>query len=108
MKALSIGGFAIVAVGLALAPAVSTIYREAFPTEATRRAALAACARLDPDFQVLTGVVPDAGTVAAKLAWISRHDPERLKGQRWILGPRDLVAFRLTGRAVTVRSLPTT
>jgi hypothetical protein len=53
MKALSIGGFAIVAVGLALAPAASTIYREAFPAEATHRAALAACARLDPGFNRL-------------------------------------------------------
>ncbi len=62
-------------------------------------------ARLDPDFQVLTGVVPDAGTVAAKLAWMRDHDAERLNGQRWILGPRDLVAFRLTGRAVTDTSV---
>lgn len=58
-------------------------------------------AELGADFQVLTGVVPDARTVAAKLAWMSRHEPERLEGPRWILGPRDLVAFRLTGRAVT-------
>ena len=62
-------------------------------------------ARLDPDFQVLTGVVPDAGTVAAKVAWMRAHDPERLDGKRWILGPRDLVAFRLTGRAVTDTSV---
>lgn len=62
-------------------------------------------AALGDDFQVLTGVVPDAGTVAAKLAWIWKHDPERLEGQRWILGPRDLVAFRMTGRAVTDTSV---
>ena len=56
-------------------------------------------AGLGPDFQVLTGVVPDAGTVAAKVAWIRGHEPDRLSGgQRWIMGPRDLVAFRLTGR----------
>ena len=59
-------------------------------------------AGLGPDFQVLTGVVPDAGTVAAKVAWIRRHEPDRLSGgHRWILGARDLVAFRLTGRGVT-------
>jgi sugar (pentulose or hexulose) kinase len=29
-----------------------------------------------------------------------RAEPERLDGSRWILGPRGLVAFRLTGRAV--------
>jgi len=55
---------------------------------------------LGVDFQVLTGVVPDAGTVAAKLAWMRRAEPERLEGPRWILGPRGLVAFRLTGRAI--------
>jgi xylulokinase len=60
---------------------------------------------LGDDFQVLTGVVPDAGTVAAKLAWIWKHDPDRLEGQRWILGPRDLVVFRMTGRAVTDTSV---
>lgn len=60
---------------------------------------------LGDDFQVLTGVVPDAGTVAAKLAWIRKHDPDRLDGQRWILGPRDLVVLRLTGRAVTDTSV---
>ncbi|MGH2596766.1 MAG: xylulokinase [Actinomycetota bacterium] len=69
------------------------------------RRAGAEAAALGDDFQVLTGVVPDAGTVAAKLAWISSHDPESLSGQRWILGPRDLVAFRLTGRAVTDASV---
>jgi xylulokinase len=69
-----------------------------------RRAGVEAAA-LGEDFQVLTGVVPDAGTVAAKLAWLSNHDPERLEGQRWILGPRDVVAFRLTGRAVTDASV---
>jgi xylulokinase len=57
-------------------------------------------AALGADFQVLTGIVPDAGTVAAKLAWMRRAEPERLDGPRWILGPRGLVAFRLTGRAV--------
>ena len=42
------------------------------------RRATEEAARLDQDFQVLTGVVPDAGTVAAKVAWIRRHEPERL------------------------------
>ena len=69
------------------------------------RRATEEAAALGDDFQVLTGVVPDAGTVAAKLAWIWKHDPDRLDGQRWILGPRDLVAFRITGRAVTDASV---
>ena len=63
-------------------------------------------AGLGPDFQVLTGVVPDAGAVAAKVAWMRRYEPDRLSGgQRWIMGPRDLVAFRLTGRGVTDASV---
>ncbi len=63
-------------------------------------------AGLGPDFHVLTGVVPDAGTVVAKVAWMRRHEPERLiGGQRWIMGPRDLLAFRLTGRGVTDTSV---
>jgi xylulokinase len=66
----------------------------------TDRRAADDVAGLGVDFQVLTGIVPDAGTVAAKLAWIRRAEPERLDGSRWILGPRGLVAFRLTGRAV--------
>ena len=34
------------------------------------------------------------------------HEPDRLSGgQRWIMGPRDLVAFRLTGRGVTDASV---
>lgn len=61
---------------------------------------------LGEDFHVLTGVVPDACTVAAKVAWIRRHEPDRLSGgQRWILGPRDMMVFRLTGRAVTDASV---
>ncbi|MGZ4152205.1 MAG: xylulokinase [Actinomycetota bacterium] len=69
------------------------------------RRAAAEAAELGEDFQVLTGIVPDAGAVAAKLAWIRRHEPDRLDGQRWILGPRDLLALRLTGRAVTDASV---
>ena len=69
------------------------------------RRAGAEAAELGADFQVLTGIVPDAGTIAAKLAWIRRHEPSWLDGQRWILGPRDLLALRLTGRAVTDASV---
>jgi len=40
-------------VALALTPAISTIYREAFPAEPVKRAALAACAQADPGFHRL-------------------------------------------------------
>jgi xylulokinase len=73
---------------------------------AADRRATEEVAGLGEDFHVLTGVVPDAGCVAAKVAWMRRHEPDRLSGgQRWILGPRDLVAFRLTGRGITDASV---
>jgi xylulokinase len=48
-----------------------------------------------------TGVVLDAGSVAAKVAWLAHHDPPTLKAARWLLSPRDLVAWRLTGHVAT-------
>jgi sugar (pentulose or hexulose) kinase len=65
------------------------------------RRAIAEAEGLDESFHVLTGVVADAGTVAAKLAWLRIHEPERLAEATQILAPRDLVVLRLTGRAVT-------
>lgn len=67
---------------------------------ADRRATAEADA-LDGSFHVLTGVVPDAGTVAAKLAWLRTHEPERFVEAKQILAPRDLVVLRLTGRSVS-------
>ncbi len=70
------------------------------------RRATAEAAGLGEYFHVLTGVVPDAGAVAAKVAWLRKHEPDRLGGgQRWIFGPRDLIAFRLTGHAITDASV---
>jgi sugar (pentulose or hexulose) kinase len=48
-----------------------------------------------------TGIPLDAGAVAAKLAWLARHQPERLEGCDLILSPRDLVLLRMTAEAVT-------
>jgi sugar (pentulose or hexulose) kinase len=48
-----------------------------------------------------TGVPIDAGAVAAKLAWLSAHEPARLAASDWILSPRDLVVWRLCGEVVT-------
>jgi xylulokinase len=48
-----------------------------------------------------TGVVLDAGSVAAKVMWLERHEPERLDAARWLLAPRDLVAWHLTGEVST-------
>ncbi len=48
-----------------------------------------------------SGIVVDGGSVAAKLAWLAAHDSERWRASRWILTPRDLVVWRLTGQVVT-------
>jgi len=53
MRAVSIASFLLASLAVALAPAVMTVYREAFPAEAAKRAALAACARADPGFDRL-------------------------------------------------------
>jgi hypothetical protein len=53
MKGLSIAAVLFASVALALAPTVSTVYREAFPAEPAKRAALAACAQVDPGFHRL-------------------------------------------------------
>lgn len=43
----------------------------------------------------------DAASVAAKLAWLSVHDTGRLEACAWVLTPRDLVAWWLTGVVAT-------
>ena len=52
-----------------------------------------------------TGIALDAGSVAAKIVWLARHQPERLLEARWILSPRDLMARRLTGTVNTDHTL---
>lgn len=51
-------------------------------------------------FRAATGVEPDGRMVAAKIAWLQDHEPERMSRAEWILSPRDLVALRLARRAV--------
>jgi hypothetical protein len=53
MKGWSIAGLLLASVALALTPAISTIYREAFPAEPIKRAALAACTQADAGFRRL-------------------------------------------------------
>ncbi len=43
----------------------------------------------------------DAASVAAKVAWLSGHRPAELASAVWMLTPRDLVAWRMTGEVVT-------
>ncbi len=52
-----------------------------------------------------TGVALDAGSMAAKVTWLERHEPQRITDARWLLGPRDLLAWRLTGEVATDNTL---
>ena len=66
------------------------------------RRASAEAAALDGRGRIgAAGAVVDAGTVAAKLAWLRVHEPSRLAAARWLLAPRDLVVWRLTGATTT-------
>jgi xylulokinase len=48
-----------------------------------------------------TGVPLDAGAVSAKVAWLAVHHRDQMELASWLLAPRDLVAWRLTGEVVT-------
>lgn len=48
-----------------------------------------------------TGTPLDAASVAAKLAWVAAHEPQRLEAARWVLSPRDLMVGRLTDIVAT-------
>jgi xylulokinase len=53
----------------------------------------------------LTGGVLDGAAVAAKGAWLAAHEPDRLAGSRWLLTPRDLIVFEMTGAVLTDRTM---
>ena len=48
-----------------------------------------------------TGIPLDAGAVAAKLAWLAEHQPERIEAAHVILSPRDFIVYRMTDQLVT-------
>ena len=52
-------------------------------------------------FRRRTGIPLNGGAVAAKAAWLSAHEPARVAASRWLLSPRDLIAWRLTGEVAT-------
>ena len=52
-----------------------------------------------------TGAVLDGAAVAAKLAWLAGHEPDRVARSEWILSPRDLMVWELTGVAATDTTL---
>ena len=47
------------------------------------------------------GVPLDGASMAAKLAWLAGHEAARLAASTWVLAPRDLVVWRLTGEVAT-------
>ncbi len=53
----------------------------------------------DPMPLVGTNLPWSAANIPAKLLWLARHEPESRAHTRWLLQPKDYVAFTLTGRA---------
>ncbi|MEU5013818.1 FGGY-family carbohydrate kinase [Streptomyces sp. NPDC021749] len=49
----------------------------------------------------LSGTVPFAGSPAALLAWLARHEPEVLRQARWLLSCKDWLRLGLTGTVAT-------
>ncbi|MFC4501440.1 MULTISPECIES: FGGY-family carbohydrate kinase [Streptomyces] len=49
----------------------------------------------------LSGTVPFAGSPAALLAWLARHEPGVLRQARWLLSCKDWLRLRLTGAVAT-------
>lgn len=49
----------------------------------------------------LSGTVPFAGSPAALLVWLTRHEPEVLRQARWLLSCKDWLRLRLTGAVAT-------
>ncbi|MFI1164286.1 FGGY-family carbohydrate kinase [Streptomyces sp. NPDC020801] len=54
-----------------------------------------------PRALALSGMVPFAGSPAALLAWLARHEPDALERARWLLSCKDWLRLRLTGTVAT-------
>ena len=52
-------------------------------------------------FDATADATVDAGSTAAKIAWLATHDRGRLEASTWLLAPRDLVVWWLTGTVAT-------
>ncbi|MEX0975187.1 MAG: xylulokinase [Bacillota bacterium] len=57
--------------------------------------------RVEDKVRALTGGSVRAGSMAAKLLWIKRHEPEVYKNATAFLTAKDFVRMRLTGQACT-------
>ncbi len=85
------------AAGAALGPGIVWSDRRAV----AEAAALTADGGSEPRPAPLSTVSVDAASVAAKLAWLRAHQRRRLDASAWVLTPRDLVVWRLTGEVAT-------
>ncbi len=83
--------------GRALVPGILWSDRRA-GDEAAR---LARSRGVDPADASAPGGPLDAASVAAKIAWLSSRFPAALTAAAWVLTPRDLVVWRLTGEVAT-------
>jgi xylulokinase len=55
----------------------------------------------DADLRDRVGVTIDGACVPAKINWLAAHRPHLLAEAAWIVGPKDLVAWHLTGEVAT-------
>jgi xylulokinase len=46
-----------------------------------------------------------ADSTLGRLAWVASDRPDRFAAARWVMAPRDLIVLKLTGRAVTDRTV---
>lgn len=54
-----------------------------------------------PTVRRRTAMVLDAASPPAKVAWLAAHEPERMHQSAWLVAPRDLVAWHLSGTWAT-------
>lgn len=87
----------VTAAGEALGPALLWSDRRASREAASLAESLGGASAV----RDLTGVVLDGGAVAAKVAWLCAHSGERLASCRWLLGPRELVLWHMSGEVAT-------
>jgi len=68
---------------------------------AAEAAALGAAAGGAEAVRQQTGIGLDAAAVAAKIRWLRANEGDRLASARWLLSPRDLMVWRMTGAVRT-------
>jgi xylulokinase len=66
-------------------------------TRATAEAAELEARFGDPEPLIGTALPWSAANMPAKLLWLARHEPATLARTRWLLQPKDLLGFQLTG-----------